>query len=346
MSGGAGTRLWPVSRRARPKQFHALGGPRTLIQDTALRLTGEAFGPPIVVAGAGHLDLVRDQLAAVGVTPRAILLEPEGRNTGPAAAAVAAYAAAADPEALLLLIHADNLVDDVPALHAAIALGLPAAAAGALVIFGITPDGPETGYGYIRAGDGDGPVRPVAAFVEKPDLATARAYVADPAYSWNAGMFLFQAGLFLAEMRRLAPRVAEAAEAAVAGAATAHGATTLSDAFRTAPSEPIDTAVFEKTDRAVVVAADIGWRDVGTWDAVWAQGSQDGRGNVLPASALAVEARDCLVLSDGPAVVVAGVEGLAVIVEDGRILVTRRDDPAALRAAVAALKNAGRDDLL
>ncbi|MBS0331638.1 MAG: NTP transferase domain-containing protein, partial [Proteobacteria bacterium] len=183
MSGGAGTRLWPLSRQARPKQFHALGGDRTLIQETALRFVGDAFAAPMVIGSAAHADLTREQLAEVGVTAQALILEPEGRHTA-AAAAIAALAAAAAGAELILLLSADARIADPAALRAAIAQGAPAAQAGSLVIFGITPTSPETGYGYIRAearpGAGDGPVRKVAAFVEKPDLATARAYLADP----------------------------------------------------------------------------------------------------------------------------------------------------------------------
>ncbi|MEO8114905.1 MAG: sugar phosphate nucleotidyltransferase [Phenylobacterium sp.] len=346
MSGGSGTRLWPVSRRAKPKQFHGLGRERTLIQETALRVSGEMFAPPIVVGSGAHLDLVQGQLAEVGVTPRAILLEPVGRNTGPAAAVAAAFVAREDPDALLLLMNADNRVNDVDALHRAIAAGVPAAVAGGLVIFAITPTGPETGYGYIRAAAGPGPVREVEAFVEKPDLATAKAYVADPAYGWNAGMFLFGAGVFLAEVRRLAPALAAAAEAAVAGGTMAGATLSLGKAFSTAPAEAIDTAIFEKTDRAMVVAADIGWSDVGAWDALWAEAPHDAEKNVLPANAVSAGSARCLVISDGTPVVLAGVEDLAVVVEDGVVLVARRDDPSAMRAAVAALKASGREDLL
>ena len=172
MSGGAGTRLWPLSRRAKPKQFHGLGGAHTLIQDTALRFAADGFGPPMVVCSAAHADLVRAQLTEVGVTPKALILEPEGRNTGPATATAAAIAAQAGDE-LLLFVHADARVTDPAALRAAIAAGTPAALSGALVIFGITPTSPETGYGYIRAEAGSGPTRKVAAFVEKPDPAAA-----------------------------------------------------------------------------------------------------------------------------------------------------------------------------
>jgi mannose-1-phosphate guanylyltransferase/mannose-6-phosphate isomerase len=346
MSGGSGTRLWPLSRKAKPKQFHTLGGEHTLIQDTALRVSGELFGPPIVVASAAHLDLVRDQLAAIGVTPRAILLEPAARNTGPAAAAVAAFVAREDPEALLMLVHADNRIHDAEGFRAVVAAGVPAAAAGALVIFGIKPTYPETGYGYIKAAPGDAPVRKVDAFVEKPDLATAKTYVADPAYSWNAGMFLFGAGLFLAEMRALAPDLAAAAEAAVDTARIQGDAVELGAAFRTAPAQAIDTAVFEKTHRAMVVGMDLAWSDIGAWEALWSEASRDADGNALHAAGVSAGSARCLVISDGPPVVLAGVEDLAVVVENGVVLVARRDDPAAMRKAVEALQAAGRDDLL
>ena len=343
MSGGAGTRLWPVSRRARPKQFHALGGERTLIQDTALRFTGEAFGPPMVICNAAHAELVREQLAAVGVTPRALILEPQGRNTA-AAAVVAAGAAEADE--LVLLLSADARVGDPAALRGAIALGAPAAEAGALVIFGITPTAPETGYGYIRAKAGEGAVRKVAEFVEKPDLPTARRYLTDPAYSWNAGIFLFRPDAFLAEARRVAGELTAAVELALAQAPRTSGVIHLGEAFRQVPSAPVDVAVFERTDKAVVVSADIGWSDVGTYGALWAEAAKDASGNVVQGPVIAADATDCLALSDGPAVVLAGVEGLAVIVENGVVLVTRRDDPAAVRTAVEAVRQAGREDLL
>lgn len=345
MSGGSGTRLWPLSRRAKPKQFHALGGERTLIQDTALRFTTEAFGPPMVVCNAAHADLVRAQLAEVGVTAKALILEPEGRNTGPATAVATAIAARAG-DSLVLFVHADAKVNDPAALRAAIAAGAPAALAGALVIFGITPTAPETGYGYIRAEAGPDPVRKVAAFVEKPDLATAEAYVADPAYSWNAGIFLFRPDAFLAEAERVAPELAAAARTAAAEAPRDGDTIQLGEAFLGSPAIAVDVAIFEQTDKAVVVAADIGWSDVGAYDALWAEAEKTAAGNVLEGPAIAANAANCLTITDGPMVVLAGVEDLAVIVENGVVLVTRRDAPAAVRAAVEAVRKAGRDDLL
>ncbi len=346
MSGGAGTRLWPLSRQARPKQFHTLGGHHTLIQETALRVAGALFGPPMVVCNAAHADLVREQLAAVGVVAKALILEPEGRNTGPASAVAAAIAAQDEPNSLILLLHADNRVADVPALHAAITAGAPAAEAGALVIFGIKPTGPETGYGYIRAEPGDGVLRKVAQFVEKPDLATAITYVADPDYSWNAGMFLFRPNVFLAEAAQLAPELAAAATVAADQAERVGDTVRLGEAFLRSPAVAIDTAVFELTEKAVVVQADIGWSDVGNYDALWAAAAKTASGDAVSGPAIRAGTSRNLVLTDGPTVVISGVEDLAVIVENGVVLVTRRDDPSAVRAAVEAIKAAGRDELL
>ena len=345
MSGGAGTRLWPLSRKARPKQFHRLGGTNTLIQDTALRLGGEGFAAPVVICAAAHADLAREQLAAAGVAPQALITEPAPRNTAPASVAAAAYGAQIDPDALMVLMHADNLVADVPALHRAIAAGRAAAEAGEVVLLGLKPTGPATIYGYIQAA-GEGADRKVASFVEKPELATAQRFVADPNYTWNGGMFLFKAGAFLAEARRLAPEVAAAAEAAVRGAARAGDVVALSDAFLASPNIAIDVAVMEKTDKASVVEADIGWADVGNWGALWELSSRDGQGDALDGDVTAVGTRNCLARTDGPAVVLAGVEDLVVVVENGVVLVTRRDATTEVREGVEALKAKGRTDLL
>lgn len=345
MSGGAGTRLWPLSTQARPKQFHTLGGERTLIQETALRFRTEAFDAPMVIGNVAHVDLTRAQLSEVGVTACALLLEPEGRHTA-AAAAVSALAAQAAGAELILLLSADARIAEPAALRAAVATGAPAAEAGALVIFGVTPTAPETGYGYIRAAEGDGPVRKVAAFVEKPDLATAQSYVADPAYSWNAGIFLFRPDAFLAEAERTAPELVAAARIALAEADRDGDLIRLGDAFREVPSLPVDVAVFERTDKAVVVAADVGWSDVGAYDALWAEAPKTATGDVLQGPVIATGTSGNLAVSDGPAVVLAGVQDLAVIVENGVVLVTRRDAPTAVRAAVEAVRAAGRTDLL
>lgn len=345
MSGGSGTRLWPVSRLGSPKQFHRLGGDHTLIQDTALRSQGPLFEAPVVVCNAAHAETARRQLTEAGVAPSLVILEPVARNTAPCAVAAAAAVAARDPDALILLLPADHNIADAPAYRAAMARGVEAARAGKLVVFGLKPVRPETGYGYIRAMSDTGDVRPVAAFVEKPDAATAARFGADPAYSWNAGMFLFSAATFLAEARRLAPEVAEAAEAAVAEATVADGLMPLGASFARAPSISIDYAVMEKTDRAVVVPCDLGWSDVGAWRALWELAAQGG-GNVLEGDVVAVDSTGCLVRTDGPTVALAGVEDLVVVVERGVVLVARKDDPAAVKAVVEALRAGGRTDLL
>ncbi|MDB5492956.1 MAG: hypothetical protein JWP86_293 [Phenylobacterium sp.] len=342
MSGGAGTRLWPVSRVGNPKQFHRLGSARTLIQETALRTEGPGFAAPIVVCNAAHAAIAVRQLAEVGARPL-IVLEPVGRNTAACAVAAAALVAADDPDGLVLLAPADHIIKDPDAYRAAIEAGRAAAEAGSLVVFGLKPDRAETGYGYIRAGAGAGPVRPVEAFVEKPDAATAERFVADPAYSWNAGIFLFQAKAFLAEARRLAPEVAAAAEAAVAEAARSGGLLRLGESFLGSPAISVDYAVFEKTDKAVVVTCDLGWSDVGAWRALWELAQAD---NALEGDVVTAGSTGCLVRTDGPTVALAGVENLVVIVENGVVLVAARDDPAAVKALVEMLKAKGRDDLL
>ncbi len=346
MSGGAGTRLWPLSRQAKPKQFHRLGGPETLIQATALRVTGPMFHPPLVVCAAGHIDLTRQQLADVGITARALIAEPAPRNTAAASVAAAAVAAEIDPDGVFLLMHADNLVADVPAMRRAVEAGHAAALAGEVVIFSLKPTGPETIYGYIRAGAGTGPVRKVAQFVEKPDLETAKRFVADPDYGWNAGMFMFQAQGFLAECRTLAPVISAAAEAGVTKAARTGDVIALSGDFLAAPSEAIDTAIMEKTGRASVVSADIGWSDVGNWNALWEGSSKDPDQNVADGDVVLVSSAGCLARTDGPLVVLSEVEDLVVVVENGVVLVTRRDSTTAVRAAVEALKSTGRADRL
>jgi mannose-1-phosphate guanylyltransferase/mannose-6-phosphate isomerase len=344
MSGGAGTRLWPVSRVGHPKQFHALGGERTLIQETALRAQGPGFAAPIVVCNAAHAEIARRQLSAAGLEPL-VVLEPAARNTAACAVAAAALVAGEDPEGLVLLAPADHIIQDTAAYRRAVAAGVPAAEAGALVVFGLKPDRPETGYGYIRAAAEAGEVRKVAAFVEKPDAATAARFIADPSYSWNAGIFLFQAAAFLAEARRLAPEVAAAAEAAVAGAERKDGSLRLGEAFLQAPAISVDYAVFEKTDKAAVVPCDLGWSDVGAWRALWELAEAEDR-NALMGDVVTVEAAGCLVRTDGPTVALAGVEDLVVIVQDGVVLVAAKDDPAAVKALVDELKARGREELL
>lgn len=336
LSGGTGSRLWPLSRRARPKQFASLDGARTMIQDTVLRFVGDEFGPPVVVTHADHAGLVAEQLAQAGVEPLAILREPVGRNTGPAAVAAAAWLAEHRPDALALLINADNRAAKVPDLHAAIAASRPSAEAGKIVLFGVAPTGPETIYGYILAAPGEG-VRAIVRFEEKPDAERARLYVRDPNYLWNGGMVLMRPDAFVAEAARVAPQMTAGAVQAVREAKDG----LLGPAFAQITPEAVDTAIFERTDQAMVVHADFGWSDVGTWNAIWMQADRDAAGNAVIGEAVAVGAQGNLVMSDGPAVVLAGVENLAVIAHGGAVLIVPRDDDQAMRRAQKALEEKG-----
>jgi mannose-1-phosphate guanylyltransferase/mannose-6-phosphate isomerase len=307
LSGGAGTRLWPVSRKAAPKQFHALTSEQTMFAETLARCAGFA-GQAWVLCGESHVGPAR--ASAPGADLR-FLVEPAARNTGPAAIA-AAFAAADD--ALLLFLPSDHHVADRAAFERAVQAGAQLALQGKLVTFGITPTRAETGFGYIRRGAALETGFTVDAFVEKPDRQTAQAYLDTGLYSWNAGIFLIQASVLRAEARRHAPEIAAAAEAAVARAAPEGALLRLdADAWAQAPAQPLDIAVMEKTDRAAVVPVDMGWSDVGSWAALWDIAPKDARGNAVSGAAALIEAEGCYVRADGPAVALVGVKDLIVV---------------------------------
>jgi mannose-1-phosphate guanylyltransferase/mannose-6-phosphate isomerase len=273
LSGGAGTRLWPLSRELYPKQLLALTGTRTMLQQTALRLEGLGSAAPVIVCNEVHRFLVAEQLRQLKLEPRAIVLEPAGRNTAPAIA-LAAHAAlkgvsAGDPDPVLLVLPADHVIKDVPAFQRAVRQALPAAAAGKLVTFGIVPTAPETGYGYIQRGAASGALHAIARFVEKPDAARAAEFLASGEYYWNSGMFMFGARRYLSELARFAPGIARVCEAAFASARADLEFTRIApEAFASCPSDSIDYAVMEKTADAVVVPLAAGWSDVGSWAAL------------------------------------------------------------------------------
>jgi len=329
MSGGSGTRLWPLSTDARPKQFHTLGGARTMIEETALRLSGShgdvVFLPPVVIANAAHAGLVRSLLEASGITPAAIVLEPEGRNTAAAAAIAAMIAAEIAPDAHVLLSPADHLVARPAAFIAAIR-----AAAGAIadniVTFGIAPTGPETGYGYISAGDVIAPgVHRLAGFREKPDHATATRYLAEGGYSWNSGVFFFSPRVLLEEFSIAAADIRDGArEALLRG--RRDGKQILLDpaSFGAIRSEAVDRAVMEKTGRAAVVPCDIGWADVGSWAELWRLSDKDAAGNVTEGQAILLDCANSLVRADGVQVSVIGVEDLVVVASGNSVLIMPR----------------------
>jgi len=349
LSGGSGSRLWPLSRELYPKQFLPLCSDRSMLQDTALRVgNAVAFTAPLVVCNQEHRFLVAEQLRQSGVAPRGIVLEPVGRNTAAACAVAALTVAATDPDALLLVLPADHQIRDVAAFHEAVGVAVRAARTDRLVTFGITPTAPETGYGYIRRGgfleEADGAFE-VAAFVEKPTLEVAEGYLADGGYAWNSGMFLFPAALLLAELERHAPAVVAAGrEALEKGASDLDFFRLDPEAFAKAPGISIDYAVMERTGRAAVVPCDIGWTDVGAWSALWDVGTKDERGNVVVGDVLLDGARDCYVRSDNHLTAVVGLENAVVVVVDDAVLVADRDHAQDVKRIVDRLKAQGRGE--
>ena len=350
LAGGAGTRLWPVSRAALPKPLVQLIGGETLLQQTARRLL--ACAPPeqvIMVGVQAHDFVVRAQLAEVAAGLGAHrLLEPCGRNTAAAIALAALYARRRfAPDAVLWVCPSDHLVTDSPALLRAVDLALPVARAGDLVTFGITPTRPETGYGYIRAGAPlaqTGAVRSVASFVEKPELAVAEALLAAGDCFWNSGMFLFRADRILAELGVHAPAILAAVEGAFAALREVPGGAfeVPESLYAAVPAEPIDKAVMERAERIAVVPCDPGWSDLGSWQALWEQLPKDTAGNAVQGDALLDQTETCLIHTEGRLVACAGVRDLAVIETADAVLVSDRLNSEAGRRVVALLQKAGR----
>ena len=346
LSGGAGTRLWPASREAHPKQFLPLLGDRSTFEETLKRVSDPAvFADPIIVTGEDFRFLVADQLARAGKAGR-IVLEPMRRDSAPAIAVAAELAYAADPEAVLLVLAADHLVTDAAAFATTAEAGLAAAEAGALVTFGIRPTHPATGYGYICPGDlMDGRVRMVAAFVEKPDEATASRFVVE-GYLWNSGNFLFRADVFLPELARFEPAIAEAARAVTASTlADRVGNVSFEridrEAFAVSPAKSVDYAVMERTDRAAVIEASYAWSDLGSWDALWTMSDKDAAGNAVRGAVSLVDTRNSFVASDDVHTAVIGLEDVAVVATKDAVLVAKRSVAGELKTLVADLRTSG-----
>ncbi|HEX8401339.1 MAG TPA: mannose-1-phosphate guanylyltransferase/mannose-6-phosphate isomerase [Allosphingosinicella sp.] len=342
LSGGSGTRLWPLSRIDRPKQLIAISGEHSLLQDTALRVADpDMFAPSILVASADHADEIEAQLEALHLPPAQLLLEPEPRNT---AAAIALAALVAGPDDVLLVLPSDHVVKDAAAFRAAIDTALPLAREGMLVTFGVEPDRPETGYGYIKQGDRIGPGQfRAGSFVEKPDLATATAYLAEGGYHWNAGIFLMSADSYLDALEAHAPEVLSAARSSIA-AQRADGLRIWPDprGFGRAPAISIDKAVMEISDRVAVVPVAMGWSDVGSWEALHGIGDKDEAGNVLTGDVVAIDSRDCLIRSDGPVIVTLGTENLIVVATERAVLIAPRGESQRVKEAIEALQKRGK----
>ena len=348
LSGGTGTRLWPASVAMYPKQLLPLvDGTTTMLQDTVGRIAGTAglAAECVVVCNEAHRFLVAEQLRAID-QPATIVLEPEGRNTAPAAALAAFLALQSAKDALLLIMPADHVISDVAAFHTALALGVEAAEQGKLVTFGIVPTRPETGYGYVQARpSGKGPV-PIESFVEKPDLETARAYVAGGEHFWNSGMFLFSAAAFLQELAGFAPAIHENVSESV-GNATKDADFVRPDAaaFAASPSDSIDYAVMEKTAAGMMVPLDAGWSDVGSWAALHEVREADGSGNTIDGDVVTHECTNSFIQAENMLVTTVGLDNVAVIQTKSSVLVLNKDRAQDVKFIVDELKREDREEV-
>ena len=342
LSGGTGTRLWPLSRESYPKQFWPLASDKTMLAETAARGSGAGFLPPMVVCNEAHRFLVAEQLRDKGAS---IVLEPVGRNSAPAIAAAALLAEETAPGAVLWFMAADAAIGDVAALQTALAKAAAAAQAGAIVTFGMQPTAPETGYGYIETGEalpGSADVKRIARFVEKPDAARAAEFLITGRYLWNSGMFVATAATMLVELEAHAPEVLKGVRAAVAGATRDGDFIRLeAAAFTATPSISIDYAVMERTQKAAVVPASIGWSDIGSWAALWEIQAKDTAGNATHGPVELVGAKNCYVRSEGILTGVIGLEDAVVVVTDDAVLALHRDHAQDVKKLVDQLKARG-----
>ena len=346
LSGGAGTRLWPLSREMYPKQLLALTGKNTMLQDTATRLAGIAGAKgAIVVCNDAHRFTVAEQIRALGFEASAILLEPVGRNTAPAVALAALKALEIDPEATLVVAPADHVIRDAQVFQQAAQIAAALAEDGKLVTFGIVAHAPETGYGYIRRGEGRGPSYPVAQFIEKPPLDLARQFVSSGDYYWNSGMFVFKAERYLAELKSFAPDILQAATAALANAKVDLDFVRIDGAsFERCRSESIDYAVMEKTRDAVVLPLDAGWSDVGSWSSLFDALPADEEGNVLQGDVVVFDTHDCYVHSTSRLIAAVGMDDHIIVETKDAILVAPKERVQDVKELVAKLKKSGRSE--
>ncbi len=348
LSGGSGTRLWPVSRESFPKQLWPLISGQSLLQDTASRAMGADFAPPIVVCNQEHRFLIAEQLRAAGIGDARIVLEPVGRNSAPAIAAAALLVAEHDPAAILWMMAADSAITRPDRLQEALAIASQAAARGLFVTFGMKPDRAETGYGYIAQGeqvdDIAGAYR-VERFVEKPDAATAARLVEGGRHLWNSGMFVFTAATLIEEMEAHAPAVLDGVRKSLKASRSDLDFIRLEpDAFAATPNISLDYAVAERTDRAAVVPADLGWSDVGSWRALWELGQKDEHGNVAVGDVLLESAQNCYARSDGMLTAIVGLSDVVVVTTQDAVLAMHRDRAQDVKRIVERLRATGRPE--
>jgi mannose-1-phosphate guanylyltransferase/mannose-6-phosphate isomerase len=356
LSGGSGSRLWPLSREAYPKQLLALLTEQTLLQETVARAASLPqpieVQPPILICNQEHRFLIREQCQAIGCEPAAIYLEPAGRNTAPAIALAALHLSEGEhnPDALMLVMPADHVIRDQAAFARAVIQAASAAEKGHLVTFGITPTHPETGYGYIRAGaalSGIDGASEVQQFVEKPDIQRAKQFLAEGNYSWNSGMFLFRAGSFLQELGTFRPEILRAVTAAWQQRSSDLGFfRPQKEQFMQSPSDSIDYAVMQSTKRAAVVQADMGWNDIGAWDALWNLAERDANNNALHGDVLALDTTNSYLRAENKLVAVIGLDNVVVVETKDAVLVMNKDHAQDVKKIVETLKREGRTEHL
>ncbi|KMQ75507.1 mannose-1-phosphate guanylyltransferase/mannose-6-phosphate isomerase [Marinobacter subterrani] len=348
LSGGSGSRLWPLSRQAYPKQFLPLVGEQSMLQQTLSRLPVDDLEAPVVVANDEHRFIVKEQLAAIGREPMSILLEPFGRNTAPAVALAAIEVARKDPKAIMLILPADHAIEDTEAFRAAVVKGEEVARSGGLVLFGITPTRPETGYGYIAAGQSGaapGGARPVSRFIEKPDAEKAAALLSAGGYYWNSGMFMFRADSYLSELKKHSPDIYDTCLLAARSFSRDMAFTRIPpEIFEHCPDDSIDYAVMEKTSRALLVPMDAGWSDVGSWSTIWDVTTKDDQANAVVGDACLEGASGCLVHASDKLVALLGVKDLVVVDTKDAVMVAHRDNVQDVKKLVARLNGQQRPE--
>ncbi|WP_262965113.1 mannose-1-phosphate guanylyltransferase/mannose-6-phosphate isomerase [Methylobacter psychrophilus] len=345
LSGGSGTRLWPLSRGHYPKQFLPLVSSHTMVQETLLRLDGiDGLKAPLAVCNEDHRFMMAEQLWEIGAKPAAIILEPIGRNTAPAVAMAALSASSEDD--ILLILPADHVISNLVAFHAAVVEAKALAEQGFLVTFGIVPTEPETGYGYIKADTMQhGAAFGVAAFVEKPDVETAKGYLQSGGYYWNSGMFAFRAGSFLSELEKFNPKMLAICRQALNAAKVDLDFVRLDrELFATCPDDSIDYAVMEKTDKAVVIPLDAGWNDVGSWSALWDVTEKDAFGNAISGDVLTVDTHNSFIHAQSKLVAVIGAHDLVIVETDDAVMISPKDRVQEVKQIVAQLKERGRSE--
>ena len=344
LSGGSGTRLWPMSRKAYPKQLLKLVGDNTMLQETALRVGH--LDAPIIVCNNDHRFMVAEQMQSVNITAESIILEPIARNTAPAIALAAIKAMQVDDEAIIAVFPADHLIKDVDAFRSALDLAIEQASADKLVTFGIVPDAPETGFGYIKAAKKEGDAA-VEGFVEKPDLATAKEYVACGEYFWNSGMFVFKAKVFLSELEKNQPAMVTACMAAIDKAQEDLDFLRVDEkSFAQSPDDSIDYAVMEKTAKAWMVPLDAKWSDLGSWSSLWEVSEKDANQNVALGDVIVEDCAGCLFQSETQLIAAIGLEDIVVIDTQDAVLVAHKDRVQDVKKVVDKLKETGRTEHL